>query len=981
MGAIMEPLEFLAAVLPFAENYYCVAEFDSRQKEHIFGNSLEELAANAAQFDRDQKDAYFALAAYKHSGDRTAENAKVMRSFFLDIDCAEDGPKTYATKEDGLAALNAFLGKTGLDKLGAPLVVDSGGGYHVYWPLTANVEISVWKPVAERFKRLCKQEGLKIDFSVPADAARVLRVPGTTNWKRVRKYGITLPVVVWQEPKPEMFEFDAFASMVTEMLQEPMPVFDTLPGKRPTLPKNATTIKLFENSATFFKTILQKTAKGEGCGQLKYYLDNAQDDGMEPLWRGMLSIAIKCEDGVKAANFLTDRHPYTKERMAQKLREIKGPYPCVKFDSENPGVCAGCKHFGKITNPLALGREVQVETEEKVLTVAPAETNTRVDEAEPAQVTYVRPTPPRGFAYGRQGGIYREVETPTEDGDSVTEQKMILTYDLFIMDILKPVGGDHTVHMVALRPEGAVDILFPQKVIISKEELAKALAAQNIIAAFGAGNDAHLFTYVRACVENYSAERGAVGVPSSYGWQKDGTFVHHNTIYSEDNLLRKIPMPGLENVYQATGRDGTLDGWRKRFSLLASSSLNTPDVLHPLLACAMSGFGSVLMEFTGIDGMTFHLGHRESGTGKSYTLRMAASVWGHPNRYRVNAATSDVAMLQRAGLLNSEPLISDEITTKNREKLEWFPTFCFSYSEGGGKDRMEGGANKERINTSFWKGLCLMASNTIVLDYMTGARKHSSEGELRRMLEYNPRMKLRWTDAELALIKTYEDNYGVAGPLFIQWVMHNREIVMSMLAKVSARLKKEFDIVDDERFWLAGCTANVTAAILLGDNYAGIINLPVEGIIKALKKMVTEQRGQMQGSVRTAEDILSDYTTAFYGNLVVFSAADPTGIRFGDDTLVEKNTLKSRVAGRVEHDVAPGYVDFYIEEQQLKGHCAAMGYGYLDFKAELELKYAVQYIRRFDLLRKTNGPPMRVNVLKISQPKDEFDAATGKADD
>jgi len=977
----MEPLEFLAAVLPFAENYYCVAEFDSRQKEHIFGNSLEELAANAAQFDRDQKDAYFALAAYKHSGDRTAENAKVMRSFFLDIDCAEDGPKTYATKEDGLAALNAFLGKTGLNRLGAPLVVDSGGGYHVYWPLTANVEIFAWKPVAERFKRLCKQEGLKIDMSVPADAARVLRVPGTTNWKRVRKYGITLPVVVWQEPKPEMFEFDAFASMVTEMLQEPMPVFDTLPGKRPTLPKNATTIKLFENSATFFKTILQKTAKGEGCGQLKYYLDNAQDDGMEPLWRGMLSIAIKCEDGVKAANFLTDRHPYTKERMAQKLREIKGPYPCVKFDSENPGVCAGCKHFGKITNPLALGREVQVETEEKILTATPVEHDGSGSGVEAPEVTYVRPSPPRGFAYGRQGGVYREVETATEDGDSVTEQKMILAYDLFIMDILKPVGGDHTVHMVALRPEGAVDILFPQKVVISKEELAKALAAQNIIAAFGAGNDAHLFTYVRACVENYSAERGAVGVPASYGWQKDGTFVHHNTIYSMDNVLRKIPMPGLENVFQATDRQGTLDGWRRRFSLLASSSLNTIDVLHPLLACAMSGFGSVLMEFTGIDGMTFHLGHRESGTGKSYTLRMAASVWGHPNRYRVNAATSDVAMLQRAGLLNSEPLISDEITTKNREKLEWFPTFCFSYSEGGGKDRMEGGANKERINTSFWKGLCLMASNTIVLDYMTGTRKHSSEGELRRMLEYNPRMKLRWTDAELALIKTYDDNYGVAGPLFIQWVLQNRETVKRVLAEVSARLKKEFNIVDDERFWLAGCTANVAAAILLGDNYAGIINLPVEGIIRSLKKMVTEQRGQMQGSVRTAEDILSDYTTAFYGNLVVFSAADPLGARFGDDTLVEKNTLKTKVAGRVEHEVSPGYVDFYIEEQQLKGHCAAMGYGYVDFKAELELKYHVQYIKRFDLLRKTNGPPMRVNVVKISQPKSVYDATHEKTED
>jgi hypothetical protein len=980
MGAIMEPLEFLAAVLPFAENYYCVAEFDSRQKEHIFGSSLEELAANAAQFDRDQKDAYFALAAYKHSGDRTAENAKVMRSFFLDIDCAEDGPKTYANKELGIAAFNAFLTKTGLDKLGVPLVVDSGGGYHVYWPLTANIDIAQWKPVAENFKRLCKQEGLRIDFSVPADAARVLRVPGTTNWKRVRKYGITLPVVVWQEPKPETFDFNEFATLVKENLTDPVPVFDTLPGKKPSLPKNATTLKLFENSATFFKSILQKTAKGEGCGQLKYYLDNAQEDGMEPLWRGLLSIAVKCEDGVKAANFLTDRHPYTKERMAQKLREIKGPYPCVKFDSENPGVCAGCKHFGKITNPLALGREVKVETEEKILTATPANQNA-VDVAEAAQITYVRPSPPRGFAYGGKGGIYREVEIPTEAGDTTKEMKMILSYDLFIMDILKPVGGDHTVHMVALRPEGAVDILFPQKVIISKDELAKALAAQNIIAAFGAGNDAHLFTYVRACVENYSAERGAVGVPANYGWQKDGTFVHHNTIYTPTGELRKIPMPGLENVYQATDRDGTLDGWRKRFALLSASAYNSVDVLHPLLACAMSGFGSALMEFTGIDGMTFHLGHRESGTGKSYTLRMAASIWGHPNRYRVNASTSDVAMLQRAGLLNSEPLISDEITTKNREKLEWFPSFVFSYSEGGGKDRMEGGANKERINTSFWKGQCLMASNTIVLDYMTGARKHSSEGELRRMLEYNPRIKLRWNDAELALIKTYEENYGIAGPLFVRWVMQNREVVIDMLAKVSARLKKEFDIVDDERFWLAGCTANVTAAILLGDNYAGIINLPVEGIIKSLKKMVTDQRGQMQLSVRTAEDVLADYTTTFYGNLVVFSAADPIGARFGDDTLVEKNTLRTKVAGRVEHEVSPGYVDFYIEEQQLKGHCAALGYGYLDFRAELEIRYRVEYVKRFDLLRKTNGPPMRVNVLKISQPKNEFDALIKEADD
>jgi hypothetical protein len=933
---------------------------------------LEELAANAAQFDRDEKDAYFALAAYKHSGDRTAENAKVMRSFFLDIDCAEDGPKTYADKETGSVAFNAFLGKTGLDKLGVPLVVDSGGGYHVYWPLTANVDIAAWKPVAENFKRLCKQEGLKIDFSVPADAARVLRVPGTTNWKRVRKYGITLPVVVWQQPSPEVFSFDEFAKIVRENLINIPPVqdFEAIPGKKPTLPATANTLKLFENSSTFFKSILSKSTKGEGCGQLVHYLENAAEDGMEPLWRGWLSIATKCEDGVKASNFLTERHPYTKERMAQKLREIKGPYPCTKFDSENPGICTGCKHFGKITNPLALGREVQVEVEEKVIQVVKQPT---APHEEATQVTYVRPTAPRGFSYGKTGGIYREETTTDEEGNKVTAQRMILPYDLFVMDILKPIDGDHTVHMVALRPEGAVDILFPQRVIIGKDELAKSLASQNIMAAFGAGNDAQLWMYVRGCVENYSSGRGAMGVPSNYGWQEDQSFVHHNLIYGADGSIRKIPMPGLENVFHATGRNGTLDGWRKRFLLLASSTYNKPEDLHPLLASACVGFGSIVMAFSGIDGMTFHLGHRESGTGKSYALRMAASIWGHPNRYRVGAATSDVAMLQRAGLLGSLALISDEITTKNRANLEWFPAFCFSYSEGGGKDRMEAGANKERINTSFWMGLALMASNTVVLDYMTGVRKHSSEGELRRVLEHNPRTKLRWTPAELELIKTYADSYGVAGPLFAQWAVKNRETIQRVYKEVEARLKVEFNIVDDERFWLAGCAADVTGAILAGDNYAGIVNLPIEGIIKALKGMVVEQRKLMRASVRTAEDVLSDYTTTFYGNLVVFSAADPIGARFGDDTLVEKNTLRNKVAGRVEHEVAPGYVDFYIEEQQLKAHCAAMGFSFSDFKLDIEKLYRVQYIPKFDLLRKTNGPPMRVNVVKISQPTELFE--------
>ena len=975
----MKPLDFLAAVLPSAGNYYCVAGIPT--KEHVFDKELAALEPAINRFASTEQDTYFALFTFGVAGNRRAPNAVETRAFFLDIDCAEDGPKTYATKKEGMDAFLAFCNKTGLASLGDPYITDSGGGYHVYWPLHENVSAATWKPVAENFKRLCKQEKLRVDMTVPADVTQLLRVPDVTNWKRVRKFNETFTVTLIQEANGTI-AFEDFDKVVRAALTE-LPALPTnitpLAGERPTLKKpdaTATTVKLFENSVTMFKNILVKTEAGTGCGQLAHYLENAQDDGMEPLWRGLLSIAQKCDDGNKAARFLSAQHPYDDERMQNKLREIRGPYPCAKFDSENPGVCDKCKHFGKITNPLILGREVSVDKSEKEITATPAD-STLAPQAEP--VIYIRPTPPRGYAYGTKGGIYREVEEKNDDGEKVTDQKMILPYDLFIMDILKPMGGEHTIHMVAMRPEGVVDVMFPQKSIISKDELAKALAAQNIVSSFGAGNDNYLTAYVRGCVENYSAERGAITVPASYGWQKDGTFVHNNNIYFPDGKIRRTPMPGLENVFHATGSEGTLEEWRKRFGLLISSAYNRQEDLNPLLAAACVGFGSPLMVFTGLHGMTFHLGHRQSGTGKTLALSMCSSIWGHPDRYKVSAATSDVAMIQRAGILGSLPVVSDEITTKNRADMEWFPGYCFSYSEGGGKDRMESGANKERINNSFWDSLSLMSSNTHVGDYMTGPRKHSSEGELRRMLEHKPAIKLRWDEKERLLVRTYKQSYGVAGPLFVKWMVQNRDICQKMIDEVTNRLRKEFMIVDDERYWLGGCAAIVAGAILVGSKYANIIDLPVEGIISALKKMVFDQRELMAANARTAEDVLNSYIREFYGNFVVLSASSAIGAAFGDGELIEQSTMRSEIAGRVEHNASPGYTDFYIEEQLLKGFCSSMSFGYDEFKTHISAMYRTTFPRRFDLMKRTKGPQMRVNCLMLSRPK-EKDEDLGRED-
>jgi hypothetical protein len=730
----------------------------------------------------------------------------------------------------------------------------------------------------------------------------------------------------------------------------------SLPGKKPKAVSTTSLKLLSENNETLFKVIVDKTKQGMGCAQLAHYIENAADDGMEPVWRGWLSIAQKCNDGGKAAVWLSELHPYTPDRMSQKLREIKGPYPCLKFDSENPGVCTSCPHFGKITNPLALGRVVATETEAKAIEI-PALQNADEDEPTPT-ITIHRPTAPRGFSYGKNGAIFKEVKTEDAEGNEITKQSMVLPFSLFVVNILYH-EGEHIVHMTALRPEGVFEVTLPQKVVVSSVETVKCLAQQNIIASYGQGNDKNLFDYVRACVEEAGVAQRAVKVPDNYGWQENDSFVFNEHIYVKDIAPRHVPMRGLVNINKSCRPTGTIENWQKIVNTLTAKKM------YEILAFGLVGFGAPLMRFTGYDGITFHLGSTQSGTGKSLTLELAASIWGHPTKYRVGKSTSDVAMQQRLGLLYSLPLISDEITAKNRKDFEWFPAFAFDMSEGQGKERMEAGANKERENTTYWKSMALLSSNTHVMDYLTGARKHSSEGEIRRVLELTLSDVLTWEQHELDVMELLKTNYGVPGHIYAQYLVDHIDEIPAFIKKVKTRVKAEFGFLDDERFWIAGCTCLVAGALLAAK--AGIASFPMEGITNILKGVVVSAKGKVKDNVRTAEDVLNAYTREYYGKMVVVKALEGVlAATIGDDRVVDQSITRSEIFGRVEHDVTPGHIDYYIEEQLLKKYCSSMSFGYSDFKKQLEATCNVTYLKK-DLMSKTKGPQMRVNAIKISR--------------
>lgn len=956
----MNPLDFLRAVLPSAgHGLYCA--MSGKTKKHVFVEQVEDLQPQFERMVEREHDAYFALATYATDESRKASNARYLRSLFIDMD-------GYETPQDAWAELRGFLRKTGLAEV-KPWLVTSGGGLHAYWPFTRDLEVFEWEPIARNFKRLCEQEGLKIDKTVTADAARILRPPGTFNYKPV-----------YPEPRPVelvkpggFFDPDDFGQRIADLLVGVEPARPTaqvlmLPGERPATA--VANIMLFANSETRFRTILEKTVDGEGCGQLSYYLQNAQEEGMEPLWRGLLSIAKKCDDNPEQWGWrLSQLHPYDAERFERKWSEIKGPYPC-KWFAENgvDGVCANCKHKGKITNPLALGRAVLTTTEEKTFE-EPADEPVVPEEV--STIGYTRPEAPYPFTYGQRGGIF--VKGDKDDDMPV----MVLPYDLFIVGLFRDEEKHHYVRLYANHPMGARnDIIISAKVLASKDETAKALNEANIVAA-SAEKSKTLAAYLQLAYSAASTNKKAQALPEQFGWQPDGTFVVGGKVYRKGVQPIEVPMPNLTNVVRATQVKGSIEGW--------CNVLNTiliPRRMHAHLAVMLFGLAAPLMRYCGanMSGLTVHCASTNSGTGKSLAIDLAASIWGSPTLYRTPKGTSLVAMQQRLGMLQNLPLVTDEVTSKTRDKEtvgDWLPTFLLDMTQGRGKERMESGTNRERLNTTTWSTIALMSSNTHWTDLLTSDHHHSAEGELRRLLEFkiDDVMTALTPEEEGAIRALYDNHHGAVGAAMAQYFVDNEHTLAEEVRTSTEYIKERFKASGDERYWIAGIGAMLASGVML--KRAGIISLPMDVVIKVCEDVVKYMREAVAAGKKTAEGVLASFVTENYGKMLILTRGSDsqwTAQLGGMSDIRDESITKSSVMGRIERDLNTGWTDICIEEKVMKAHCAAVSFAYSDFKKEMVTKAKVTTHAHFNMMKSTRlSARIEVNIIRIGRQSNEAD--------
>jgi len=415
----MDAIYLLQRVLPSADYGTYVANTQyikaGTTDKVVFNSSfdtIESLQEFSERSSRQGSTAYFALGTFagnmvldektgKMRCKRKASMAQAFKTLAIDIDCGENKP--YLVQRDGIVALKQFLTGSGMPM---PIVVSSGHGIHVYWPLSEAIDCATWVQISTSLRELTILKGLKIDETKVCDPAMVLRPLGTTNWKGE---GIPVKLLV-----------DAPDSTPAAL----MAIIGTVKAPRP-LPEGtfAQTDALMDSTAGMgelepadFEPIINR------CQQMKVLTFGHGVSNNYDQWLKVLNVVKYCKDPETVACEVSRGHPdFRAEDTLAKMASLDstGATLCGTFEACNPGGCRGCIYATKIKSPISLGHAAPPSLPS--LLDLPASPN---KEAISVAIVTRTPSIPAPSQFIRStAGVYKVVE----DGVAA----MLCAYDMF----------------------------------------------------------------------------------------------------------------------------------------------------------------------------------------------------------------------------------------------------------------------------------------------------------------------------------------------------------------------------------------------------------------------------------------------------------------------------------------------------------------------------------------------------------------------
>ena len=772
----MQTKEFLTRVLPPGGDYIgIINKKQSTQFTHRTLPDFDNLDQFVGRASEQTANVYYATGTFTEK--REAGRAKLKKSFYLDLDCGEG--KGYASKKVAVRSLFEWCDAQYFPR--PNVMVDSGHGVHAYWVLGDAITASLWVTIATRFKDLCINTGLVADHAITADVARIMRCPGTVNWK-----GQPAPVRVFYSTPEDLALTDITAALGNAGVDDRLAGL----GEDDDLTAGVGAYEM-DQRPRYASRMLSR------CNILKHTYETGGEGQAEPLWMQQLHLLAYCEDGSEFIHVISESHEsydYQRTEKKYKQRVAKkdeiGPTLCKTLGGYFPEKCQSCRFNGHIKTPLQLGIE---ETNEL----------------------------PFGFQLTDKG-IFRAVQVMNKDTGSMETEyipvfpERIADFKVFCPSQHEQGKSEHTVRFTLPDTQNVPTVEFSLSAMNDTLSLSKALSAGCVL--LSAEEAKGFRVLMNAWVRKMKDARLINERVERMGWSTDTSkgvgFALAKGLHWPDGTTEEVAFPdrNMSSVYVPRGE--------RAFQLGVLRDV-TAQGRPAITAAVMSAFAAPLIRFTGVPGALLSIVSPRSGTGKSAALRIAQSVWGCPVR-GVNALNdTPLSVARKLGFTNSLPAYWDELRMK--EDVTKFIKLVFQLGQGKERSRLTATADAQTVGT--WQTLMTVASNESVYDHVTAQVSNTNAGALRVFEVTVKGAPPADTDIPYR-VSRLDENYGWLGVEYASWLVQNHDTVEALVLATQKKMMAKLEATADERFWVAVMTSLYVAAALAVKLGFAVIDLP-----------------------------------------------------------------------------------------------------------------------------------------------------------
>lgn len=786
---------------------------------------------------------------------RRQDNVARHKSFYIDVDVKPDDlAHGYATPEDAVTEFVRIRDAIGLPR--QTFAIKSGsGGFHAHWCLTDPLAPEEWLPLSAALCAAFLAHGFRGDTACIVDSVRLLRPPGTFNYKKP------------QAPSPVTFWGNNGSDHFVQSLRDPLAKYiglmrapsrtnganahGTVNGHGPLGPRSqvfaSSTVPGLDAGMDVLLPTIEDVARS--CPFILRTLATGGSDNDNALRLQTMNIALFVQDSRNAAHRMTDqRHTCTREETdalydrqtaTKRARDLGWPR-CSTIASYGAPECAACplrQHDRSPLNYAQAAASAQVQNQ-------PSQVS-GLSTTPPIQVTVPPPVVlpnaqalaplPSLYAYDQLGRVCRE-----ESDDQGN-----LTYTPLCSFTMERPWLQHTppsLNFTTYTSQGVqTQIKLPFEVINDTTAFKRTLGKQGMVPYKHEVDDLGEF-YV-AWIDKLRADRTNVIQNQSFGWAVKGGkldgFVYGGYLWSAG-----VPRPAsntdpvLSSQYAPIG---DLQPW------LDAAKLITNQGRPALDAILASAFAAPLVRFTGQSGVLLSTYSTLSGIGKSTALKIAQAVWGSPVKAVQSLSDTQNSVLKKMGDTKNLPLFWDELKTK--EDTQKFANLAFQLSLGKEKSRL--GADTSYREPGTWQTLLCSTSNDSILAHILSETRTTLAG-LYRVFEFEVpagvKGQIETTQAAL-IVAALNDNFGQAGLMYSQFLGTQHDRIAKDVENYSRTLEAHYKVQSDERFWLA-----LMVTIIMGAAYANELGLTVIDVPALTKFMVDKfQRMRNERTLSTVD--------------------------------------------------------------------------------------------------------------------------------